>query len=335
VYYFERRIPRDLQAHYGKTKIVRSLRTSDRKQASLIANQISQRLASHWAGLRTDLISGWISGNQIAPIKPDISSEPISLSDAHRIYIELKGRSNDRKFCQTVERSVSYLEEIVGDQILTNYSRADANCLRDALIEKGLVASSIKRNFAVLRSIFNTACREAGFEAPNPFSNIILTMAPKGSRRQSIPIDKIRFLQSQCYAKNDDRRWLIALISDTGIRLAEACGLLAEDIIINHQIPHLVIRPHHWRVLKTESSTRKVPLVEASLWAAQNLAKDTSSLFAFPRYCSETGVKADSASGALNKWIRPYVPKGCVIHSFRHSLRDRLRARVRHFFQRL
>ena len=150
-------------------------------------------------------------------------------------------------------------------------------------------------------------------------------MAPKGSRRQSIPINKIRFLQSQCYAKNDDRRWLIALISDTGIRLAEACGLLAEDIIINHQIPHLVIRPHHWRVLKTESSTRKVPLVGASLWAAQNLAKDTSSLFAFPRYCSETGVKADSASGALNKWIRPHVPKGCVIHSFRHSFRDRLR----------
>lgn len=157
MYYFERRIPRDLQAHYGKTKIVRSLRTSDLKQASLIANQISQRLASHWAGLRTDLISGWISGNQIAPIKLNISSEPISLSDAHRIYIELKGRSNDRKFCQSVERSVSYLEEIVGDQILTNYSRADANCLRDALIERGLVASSIKRNFAVLKSIFNTA----------------------------------------------------------------------------------------------------------------------------------------------------------------------------------
>jgi|TARA_A100001015_G_scaffold215306_1_gene241708 integrase len=29
---------------------------------------------------------------------------------------------------------------------------------------------------------------------------------------------------------------------------------------------------------------------------------------------------------ALNKWLKPRVPDGCVIHSFRHSLRDRLRA---------
>jgi len=28
----------------------------------------------------------------------------------------------------------------------------------------------------------------------------------------------------------------------------------------------------------------------------------------------------------LNKWLKPLVPKGCVIHSFRHSFRDRLRA---------
>ena len=33
-----------------------------------------------------------------------------------------------------------------------------------------------------------------------------------------------------------------------------------------------------------------------------------------------------SASAAINKWLKPRVPEGCVIHSFRHSLRDRLRA---------
>ena len=33
-----------------------------------------------------------------------------------------------------------------------------------------------------------------------------------------------------------------------------------------------------------------------------------------------------SASGVLNKWLKSRVPEGCVIHSFLHSLRDRLRA---------
>ncbi|MAQ08077.1 MAG: integrase, partial [SAR116 cluster bacterium] len=29
---------------------------------------------------------------------------------------------------------------------------------------------------------------------------------------------------------------------------------------------------------------------------------------------------------ALNKWLKPYIPDNCVIHSLRHSFRDRLRA---------
>ena len=28
----------------------------------------------------------------------------------------------------------------------------------------------------------------------------------------------------------------------------------------------------------------------------------------------------------MNKWLKPFVPENCVIHSFRHSFRDRLRA---------
>ena len=52
----------------------------------------------------------------------------------------------------------------------------------------------------------------------------------------------------------------------------------------------------------------------------------TDGAYAFSRYCSEERTKANSASGALNKWLKSRVPEGCVIHSFRHSLRDRLRA---------
>ena len=68
-----------------------------------------------------------------------------------------------------------------------------------------------------------------------------------------------------------------------------------------------------------------MPLVGASLWAAQRI-KDADSAFAFPKYCGEAKCNANSASAALNKWLKPKVPDGCVIHSFRHSLRDRLRA---------
>ena len=47
---------------------------------------------------------------------------------------------------------------------------------------------------------------------------------------------------------------------------------------------------------------------------------------AFPRYNRGSRTSANSASAAINKWLKNHVPAGCTLHSFRHSLRDRLRA---------
>ena len=44
-------------------------------------------------------------------------------------------------------------------------------------------------------------------------------------------------MQSLCRDNDDEMRWLIALISDTGMRLGEAAGLLKEDIKVNEPIP--------------------------------------------------------------------------------------------------
>ena len=65
----------------------------------------------------------------------------------------------------------------------------------------------------------------------------------------------------------------------------------------------------------------------SSLWAAQRLLEaGNNSMYAFPRYNRTDVTAANSASAALNKWLRNYVTKGCTVHSFRHSMRDRLRA---------
>ena len=78
--------------------------------------------------------------------------------------------------------------------------------------------------------------------------------------------------------------------------------------------------------LKTKSSHRKVPLVGASLWAAKRVAHNSHNPYSFPRYNDGELANANSASAALNKWLKPMVSEGSVVHSFRHSMRDRLRA---------
>ena len=46
----------------------------------------------------------------------------------------------------------------------------------------------------------------------------------------------------------------------------------------------------------------------------------------FQGYCDETECHSNSASAALNKWLKQVAGPNYVIHSFRHSMRDRLRA---------
>lgn len=60
---------------------------------------------------------------------------------------------------------------------------------------------------------------------------------------------------------DDDLRWLNALLSDTGMRLAEGAELLKSDIHLDAEIPLIGIQKHPWRNLKTQASKRDVPLV--------------------------------------------------------------------------
>ena len=141
-----------------------------------------------------------------------------------------------------------------------------------------------------------------------------------------MPTAHLRLIKKTCRSTDDDLQWLIALISDSGMRLAEAAGLLKADIQLDHEIPHVSLKLHAWRQLKTENSERVIPLVGTSLWAARGILECIDTEFAFPRFTNAVRCNSNSASATLNKWMKPLVPHRCVIHSFWHSLRDRLRA---------
>jgi integrase len=112
------------------------------------------------------------------------------------------------------------------------------------------------------------------------------------------------------------------------MRLAEGAGLLKQDLVgLDADLPYVRGPNHPWRNRKTSSRDRQIPLVGEALWAAKRItAADNGSDFAFPRYNRASTTSANSASAALNKWLKQYVPEGCTMHSFRHSMRDRLRA---------
>ena len=75
------------------------------------------------------------------------------MSEALELYISMKGRDRDMRFKAYAKRSVGYLFKAVKDKPLLEYTRSDANLLRDMLVTRGLVSSSIKRNFEVVRAV--------------------------------------------------------------------------------------------------------------------------------------------------------------------------------------
>ena len=49
------------------------------------------------------------------------------------------------------------------------------------------------------------------------------------------------------------------------MRLSEAVGLRLDDLVLNHDYPHVDLKINEARRLKTASSVRKIPLVGTSL----------------------------------------------------------------------
>ena len=70
-------------------------------------------------------------------------------------------------------------------------------------------------------------------------------------KKQSLPIGVVRKVKGLCKKQDDDLSWLIALLSDTGMRLGEGVGLLKSDINLNSNMPHINLVLHLWRRSKT------------------------------------------------------------------------------------
>ena len=324
VYHFVRRVPSDVRQHYRSDRVSMSLCTKSEATAARSAKSISRRLDDYWHGLRLQKMDvpalHLVIGN-----KDDVDDNSPTMMEAVDIYLRLKADKQTPTFIRAAKRNGRYVAEALGNRPITSYLSSDAAAFRDYLFDKGLDLGSVKRIFGSVRSIINLVIQERDIDGANGFAKTYMPERDDSKDRQPVPPDKLVELQDACKREDDEMRWLLALISDTGMRLSEAAGLHKDDIILDVPVPYINLRPHSWRRLKTKSSARHIPLVGASLWAAKRLQSPDSS-YAFPRYCDGKICNANSASAALNKWIKSTVGNGNVVHGLRHSLRDRLRA---------
>ena len=323
IYYYSRRIPIDIQDVYSRKKIVVSLKTKSKRIALSSSSMLTMELDKYWSSFRIKQLASNYLPNYLG--NPQNLSN-LTISDARDSYLALKGKTKPKLFHQIAIRNTQYIIDVLGNKDLSQYTTIDACKFRDALLNRGLVTSSVRRVFSSIKSIVSFVIKEKGLKIENPFLGVYIPDLNDTTIRMPITIEEIRIIQSKCMNIDDDLRWVISIISDTGMRLAEAIGLKSEDIILNCDIPHVIIRPNDKRRLKTKQSQRVIPLVGVSLWGAKQALKYQPNGYLFQRYNKSSISNANSASAALNKWIKPYLSDNQVVHSFRHSMRDRLRA---------
>jgi|GEM_PF-155712 integrase len=327
-YYFSKTVPRDLKPHYTRSRIIICLKTKSAKQAELSSKSILHKLENYWLGLRLTQFD--IPAQHLLRSDPTKASDAPTLKEALDVYLKTKAEGRSDYFITTAHRNIDYVIKCLGCRSIDQYTSADAAKYRDWLVEKGLASSSVKRVFSSVKAIVNLAINELGIESKNPFAGVYLASRGDAKKRRPLSNKSLKHLQKACMKADDDLRWLIALISDTGMRLSEAAGLHVDDIVLG-EVPYVSIKPHAWRSLKTFSSERKIPLVGASLWAAQRI-KLASDSFCFPRYVDGVKCNSNSASAALNKWLKRSTRQDVVIHGLRHTFRDRLYVRMAHLF---
>ena len=323
VFYFSKQVPNDVRSYYSKQRIVLCLRTKSSTQAQQASKAVLAKLEDYWLKLRIKDLD--VPASHLLNESLSVTAGIPTIEDALNLYLDLKGVGRGELFFRAARRNVRYLVTALGLKTLDKYTTTDASRLREWLLkEQKISTSSVARVFASIKAMTNFAINELGLEIKNAFAGVYIPPSD-AQKRHSISLEDIRTIQAECYKQDDELRHLVALISDTGMRLAEAAGLKTEDLKLNQEHPHITLKPYSHRSLKTKASERVIPLVGASLWAAQRIVTSTQSDFCFARYTNSESCNSNSASAAINKWVKTVVGEEAVVHGLRHSFRDRLR----------
>ena len=112
VYYLQKRIPRELVGHYGRTFVRKSLRTKDKLEASKLASQLVRGLEREW----NELLFTVSATGSVYDLLHDKPIALPTLSEARKTYCEMKGRADDRRFVRYTSRVVSEIVQLAVDR---------------------------------------------------------------------------------------------------------------------------------------------------------------------------------------------------------------------------
>ncbi|MBN1622393.1 MAG: site-specific integrase [Endomicrobiales bacterium] len=153
-------------------------------------------------------------------------NEQITFRQASQLFFEKHSKPNKRSWKSDLSE-IEYLNTLFGDKKLVDFTALDIQNMRNELKQKGLKSSSIDRNHALVKAIFNKMIFWDRFRGFNPANGVKLKREPNAHIRY-LSQEEVRLLEENLKGDIIYPYYLCAL--HTGMRRSEICNLKWKDV---------------------------------------------------------------------------------------------------------
>jgi integrase len=245
-------------------------------------------------------------------------------SDAYGIYMRENPSAHRRKFKTVAQQAYALFMAQFGDMPLDELRHVHITEFRDSQLARGLHANSVRRHINMLNAMVNMAFKHLDMDRLSPFRRLYIRGEGELSRSMApITVEHLCKVKAHLLSHPIPSRLAALIQLNTGMRISEPVLARLDDLVLDHDIPHLWVRKNSLTDRKTQASIRCVPLLGVSLEAAKELhrrAVRQKSDWLMPQYASEIGNT--SCAATLNKYMRHLDFR---THMFRHAFIDRLK----------
>lgn len=251
------------------------------------------------------------------------------------------GERNQRDVASAINAFV----KVVGERDVRAIRRADVKRFVAHELARNVKPSAVRRRCVSLQGIITDYFDEKDIDQPNPFARLeIAGSAPSVDDRYCFHrkmMDDIDAYVAKSNRIKPETRNTLTLIKYTGAGPNEIGGLALADVVLDHEIPHIIIRKNDTRGLKVRAQgandkrsprERRIPLLGPALDAARNAVERAKRRRAkpkdrlFTRGFGKNGRKADGISANLNALIdrAGIKSKKHTLYSYRHTFKEAL-----------
>ena len=194
-----------------------------------------------------------------------------TIKEAAEKYLAINAKDSNRKpdsqkkYDQRVWRAIEALGK--PDALITDFNRLRARRHKEALEKSNpsWKTATLNKTIGVLSAVFNLTIREYELSMMNPWAGLKDEVIDQEESRRSFTPEELTSYVKGLAKLNNEARLIGLLMVHTGCRTMEVAGLTYGELQLQHNTPHLQLRPNQIRTLKNKQSKRDVPLIDEAL----------------------------------------------------------------------